>query len=65
MGLFSGAFPDLLLTKRSRGFCRLLYAVTQFFYIRMFGCFALSLLKEVFTDLAASTAVADQVITKG
>ena len=33
-----------------------LNAVTHGYY-RMFGCFALSLLKEVFTNLAASTAV--------
>ena len=31
----------------------------------MLGCFALSLLKEVFTNLAASAAVAEYVITKG
>ena len=51
-------FPNLLLTKRSRRFCPLLNAVTHRLY-RMCGCFALSLLKEVFTNLAASTAVAE------
>ena len=63
VGLSSGAFPNPLLTKRSRRFCPLLNAVTHRLY-RMFGCFALSLLKEVFTNLAASTAVVEWVITK-
>ena len=56
--LSSGAFPNLFLTKRSRRFCPLINAVTHCLY-RMFGCFALSLLKKVFTNLAASTAVAE------
>ena len=55
VGLSSGAFPNLLLTKTSRRFCPHLNAVIHRLY-RMFGCFAVSLLKEVFTNLAASTA---------